>query len=100
MRDSRGRQQLKQMADDIEQSDNEPAGGEVGEITPKSENFSRWYIDVVRRAELADYTPVKGCMVIRPYGYGIWENTRDLILSRPEKRENQSSFNSNMTRKN
>ena len=42
-------------------------------ITPQSEDFGRWYIDVVRRAELADYSPVKGCMVIRPYGYAIWE---------------------------
>jgi prolyl-tRNA synthetase len=45
----------------------------VTEITPQSEDFSRWYTDVVRRAELADYSPVKGCMVIRPYGYAIWE---------------------------
>jgi prolyl-tRNA synthetase len=46
---------------------------DVTEITPQSEDFSRWYLDVVRRAELADYTPVKGCMAIRPYGYAIWE---------------------------
>ncbi len=45
----------------------------ITEITPKSEDFSRWYTDLVRRAELADYSPVKGCMVIRPYGYAIWE---------------------------
>ena len=45
----------------------------VTEITPLSEDFSRWYLDVVRRAELADYTEVKGCMAIRPYGYAIWE---------------------------
>src|ERR1043165_221256 len=45
----------------------------VTEITPQSEDFSRWYLDVVRRAEMADYSPVKGCMVIRPYGYAIWE---------------------------
>ena len=45
----------------------------VKEITPQSEDFSRWYLDVVRRAELADYSPVKGSMVIRPYGYAIWE---------------------------
>src|SRR6201989_3003146 len=43
------------------------------EITKQSVDFGRWYIDVVRRAELADYSPVKGCMVIRPYGYAIWE---------------------------
>ena len=49
------------------------SGSFVTEITPRSEDFSRWYLDVVRRAELADYSPVKGCMVIRPYGYAIWE---------------------------
>src|SRR5216110_3271353 len=51
----------------------EKAEGFVTEITPRSQDFSRWYLDVVRRAELADYSPVKGCMVIRPYGYAIWE---------------------------
>jgi len=45
----------------------------VTEITAQSEDFSRWYTDVIRRAELADYSPVKGSMVIRPYGYAIWE---------------------------
>ena len=54
----------------------------VTEITPKSEDFSRWYIDVVRRAELADYTPVKGCMVIRPYGYAMWENAQAALDGR------------------
>ncbi len=55
--------------------DDRKSGGEgqVTEITPRSEDFSRWYTDVIRRAELADYSPVKGCMVIRPYGYAIWE---------------------------
>src|SRR5256885_4939526 len=52
---------------------NDKAESFVTEITPRSQDFSRWYLDVVRRAELADYSPVKGCMVIRPYGYGIWE---------------------------
>ncbi|MDR0653483.1 MAG: proline--tRNA ligase [Synergistaceae bacterium] len=43
-------------------------------ITPKEKNYSDWYLDVIRAAELADYAPVRGCMVIRPNGYGIWEN--------------------------
>ena len=47
--------------------------GLVTEVTPRSEDFSRWYTDIIRRAELADYSPVKGCMVFRPYGYAIWE---------------------------
>jgi len=45
----------------------------VKEITKQSVDFSRWYLDIVRKAELADYSPVKGFMVIRPYGYAIWE---------------------------
>jgi prolyl-tRNA synthetase len=45
----------------------------VKEITKMSADFDRWYTDVVRKAELADYSGVRGCMVIRPYGYAIWE---------------------------
>jgi prolyl-tRNA synthetase len=51
----------------------------VTQITPKSENFSRWYVEIVRRAELADYAPIKGMMVIRPYGYAIWENIQNFL---------------------
>jgi prolyl-tRNA synthetase len=43
-------------------------------VTPRSEDYARWYTEVVQKAELADYSPVKGCMVIRPYGYTLWEN--------------------------
>lgn len=49
------------------------------EITPRSEDYSQWYIDLVRKAGLADYSAVKGCMVIKPYGFGIWENMRDTL---------------------
>ena len=45
-------------------------------IATQGEDYSRWYTDVVQKAELADYAPVKGCMVIRPYGYALWENMR------------------------
>ncbi len=51
----------------------------VKQITPKSEDFSKWYIDVIQKAELADYTPMKGMMVIRPYGYSVWENIQRLM---------------------
>src|SRR3954470_19103439 len=54
----------------------------VTEITPRSQDFSKWYLDVVRRAELADYSPVKGFMVIRPYGYAIWELIQQALDSR------------------
>lgn len=51
----------------------------VTEITPQSEDFSRWYIDVIKKAELMDYSPVRGCIVFRPEGYELWENIqRDL----------------------
>jgi prolyl-tRNA synthetase len=43
-------------------------------LTPKSENMSKWYTQVIQQAKLADYSPVKGCMIIRPNGFGIWEN--------------------------
>ncbi len=43
-------------------------------ITKQSEDFSQWYIDCVLNAEMADYAPVRGCMVIKPYGYTLWEN--------------------------
>src|SRR5438067_12237681 len=54
----------------------------VTEITPRSQDFSRWYLDVVRRTEMADYSPVKGCMVIRPYGYAIWELLQQALDAR------------------
>jgi len=44
------------------------------EITPKGEDWSQWYLDVVLKTDLADYGPVKGCMIIKPYGYAVWEN--------------------------
>ena len=46
-------------------------------ITPRSKDYSRWYTDVVQQTEMADYAPVKGCMVIRPYGYTLWENIKE-----------------------
>src|SRR3979490_2566484 len=54
----------------------------VTEITPQSQDFSRWYLELGRRAELADYSPVKGCMVIRPYGYAIWELIQQALDAR------------------
>lgn len=48
-------------------------------ITPRAENYSQWYLDVVRNAKLADYSPVRGSMIIRPNGYSLWENMRDVL---------------------
>lgn len=46
-------------------------------VTPRSVDYSRWYTDVVQMADLADYAPVRGCMVIKPYGYALWENIKE-----------------------
>lgn len=51
-------------------------------ITPQSEDFSEWYNQVILRAELADYAPVRGCMVVRPYGWAIWENIQKTLDQR------------------
>lgn len=45
-------------------------------ITPRNEDYSAWYGEVIQRAELADYAPVRGCMVIRPHGYAVWEKIK------------------------
>lgn len=54
----------------------------VEEIAEQGDNFSQWYNQVVRKAELADYAPVRGCMIIRPYGYAIWEHVQQLMDAR------------------
>lgn len=46
------------------------------QVTPQSQDYAAWYNDIVQKAELADYSPVRGCMVIRPYGYTLWEHIR------------------------
>ena len=48
-------------------------------ITPRAEDYSRWYTDVVIQSRMADYSPVKGCMVIRPHGYALWENMQRVL---------------------
>lgn len=51
----------------------------VDDITSMDEDFAKWYTDICRKAELIEYTSVKGCMVIRPYGYAIWENIQKIL---------------------
>ncbi len=48
-------------------------------ITPRNQDYAQWYLDVIQAAELADYAPVKGCMVIRPNGFSIWENIQQTL---------------------
>ncbi|MCR5020275.1 proline--tRNA ligase [Ruminococcus sp.] len=54
----------------------------VDAITSMDEDFAKWYTDICTKAELIAYTSVKGCMVIRPYGYAIWENIQKILDSR------------------
>ncbi len=68
--------------------------GVVTAITKQSEDFSRWYLDVVQRAELADYSPVKGCMVIRPYGDAIWEQIQQQLDALEEEGQLDQRFKS------
>jgi len=49
------------------------------EITPRAQDYSQWYNDLILKAGLADYSAVRGCMVIKPYGYALWENMRDAL---------------------
>ncbi len=51
----------------------------VEQITAMDVDFAKWYTDVVKKADLVDYSGVKGCMIIRPYGYAIWENVQKLL---------------------
>lgn len=51
-------------------------------LTARSENYSEWYNQVIQRAEMADYAPVRGCMVVRPYGWALWENIQQALDSR------------------
>ncbi len=64
----------------------------VEELTDQSDDFSRWYNEVVRKAQLADYAPVRGCMVIRPYGYAIWEHMQRLLDLRLKATGHQNAY--------
>ncbi len=61
-------------------------------VTPRSEDFSRWYTDVVQKAELADYAPVRGCMIILPYGYELWEAVKGGLDRRFKETGHQNAY--------
>jgi len=61
-------------------------------LTPRAEDFSAWYNEVVLRAELADYSPVRGCMVIRPNGYGIWERMQRALDDKFKATGHQNAY--------
>ena len=54
----------------------------VTEITSMDVDFAQWYTDICKKADLIDYSSVKGCMIIRPYGYAIWENIQKILDTR------------------
>lgn len=61
-------------------------------ITPRSEDYSAWYIDIIREAKLADYSPVKGCMVIRPRGYALWEEMQKILDTMFKETGHQNAY--------
>ncbi|QYR19736.1 proline--tRNA ligase [Paenibacillus sp. sptzw28] len=64
----------------------------VTEITPQGEDFSRWYIDVIKKAELMDYSPVRGCIVFRPDGFEIWEHMKDELDRRFKETGHRNAY--------
>ncbi len=64
----------------------------VEAIVDKSEDYSRWYTDVITKAQLADYAPIKGCMVIRPFGYALWENMQVLLGKRIKETGHKNAY--------
>jgi len=62
------------------------------QITPRAKDYSQWYIDVVLQSRLADYAPVKGCMVIRPRGYALWEKMRERLDAMFKETGHQNAY--------
>ena len=60
-------------------------------IVPRSEDYAKWYTQVIRQAEMADYAPVRGCMVVRPYGYALWENVKEQLDTRFKETGHQNA---------
>src|SRR5437867_5684618 len=61
-------------------------------ITPRKEDYSRWYTDVITQSQMADYSPVKGCMVIRPLGYSVWEAMQRELDARFKETGHQNAY--------
>ncbi len=61
-------------------------------VTPRSQDYAAWYIEVIQRAQLVDYGPVKGTMVIRPYGYALWEHIRDGLDRRFKETGHENAY--------
>ena len=76
------------------QQQQQKKGGKAHEesVTPRSEDFGKWYLDVLKAAELADYGPVRGTMVIRPYGYAIWEQVQSWLDTEFKRTGHQNCY--------
>ncbi len=61
-------------------------------ITPRATDYSEWYLDIINVAELADYAPVKGCMIIKPYGYALWERVQEVLNIEFKKKGVQNAY--------
>ncbi len=61
-------------------------------VTPQSEDFSKWYTEIVQKADLADYSPVRGCMIIKPYGYELWEGVKGGLDRRFKATGHQNAY--------
>ncbi|MEW6456736.1 MAG: proline--tRNA ligase [Acidobacteriota bacterium] len=64
----------------------------VKQVLDKSEDFSKWYIDIIKKADLIDYAPIKGMMVIKPSGFAIWENIQQLLDKRLKKAGHMNAY--------
>lgn len=64
----------------------------VQKVTPRSEDYARWYTDVIQMADLATYAPVRGCMVIKPYGYALWENLQRSLDRRFKETGHENAY--------
>jgi prolyl-tRNA synthetase len=61
-------------------------------ITKRSEDFSQWYLDVIDSADMAEHAPVRGCMIIKPYGYAIWENIQKVLDAKFKEKGVQNAY--------
>ena len=64
----------------------------VEKLTPMTDDFNEWYTDIIQQAQLADYSPVKGSMVIRPYGYSIWESVQSYLDKKFKNTGHQNAY--------
>ena len=65
---------------------------QVKEITSRDDDFAKWYTDICLKAELVDYSSVKGCLIIRPYGFAIWENIQKELDKRFKETGHQNVY--------